>query len=124
MTLTVRTTSPTRRHANETGLHRLHENNERRETKNEGDEDHGKRPKNTSKAETNDERKTNESYAPYHDSPMYHENVLCLITATHYVVSCSIGNTQRTMLPFHAVFDTGSGMNIVKRDALFDGWEK
>ena len=28
------------------------------------------------------------------------------------------------MVPFNAVFDTGSGMNIVKRDALFDGWEK
>ena len=28
------------------------------------------------------------------------------------------------MLPFYAVFNTGSGMNIVKRDALFDGWEK
>ena len=27
------------------------------------------------------------------------------------------------MLPSNAVFDTGSGMNIVKRDALFDGWE-
>ena len=28
------------------------------------------------------------------------------------------------MLPFNAVFDTGIGMNIVKRDALLDGWEK
>ena len=28
------------------------------------------------------------------------------------------------MLPFYAVFDTGSGMDIVKRDALFDGCEK
>ena len=28
------------------------------------------------------------------------------------------------MLPFYAVFDTGSKMNSVKRDALFDGWEK
>ena len=27
------------------------------------------------------------------------------------------------MLPFNAVFYTGSGMKIVKRDALFDGWE-
>ena len=78
---------------------------------------------NTSKSETNDERTTNERYAPYHDSPTYHENVLCLLTATHYVVSCSIGNTQRTMLPFNAVFYTGSRMKIVKRDALFDGWE-
>ena len=28
------------------------------------------------------------------------------------------------MLPFNAVFGTGSGMNIVQRDALFDVWEK
>lgn len=28
------------------------------------------------------------------------------------------------MLPFNAVFDTGSGMNIDRRDALTDGWEK
>ena len=27
------------------------------------------------------------------------------------------------MLPFNAVFDTGSAMNIVERDALTDGWE-
>ena len=27
------------------------------------------------------------------------------------------------MLPFNAVFYTGSGMNIVKRNAIFDGWE-
>ena len=28
------------------------------------------------------------------------------------------------MLPANAVFDTGSGMRIVRRDALFDGWER
>ena len=28
------------------------------------------------------------------------------------------------MLPFNAVLGNGFGMNIVKRDALFDGWEK
>ena len=82
-----------------------------------------KRPTNTSKAETNDERTTNEQYASYHESPTYHENLLCLLTATHYVVSCLIGNTRQTMLPFNEVFDTGSGLKIVKRDALFDGWE-
>ena len=27
------------------------------------------------------------------------------------------------MLPFNALFDTGSEMNIVKRDALTDGWQ-
>ena len=83
-----------------------------------------KRPTNTKKSEMCDEYKTIEQYAPYHDSPTYHENVLCLLTATHYVLSCSIGNSQQTMLRFSAVLDTGSGMNIVKRDALFDGWVK
>ena len=28
-----------------------------------------------------------------------------------------------TMRPFNAVFDTGSGMNIVRQDALTDGWQ-
>ena len=82
------------------------------------------RPTNTRKSGTNKERTTKERYATYHDSPKYHENIFCLQTATHYGVSCSIGNTQQTMLPFSAVFDTGSGMNIVKRDALLDGLEK
>ena len=27
------------------------------------------------------------------------------------------------MLPFNAVLDTGSDMNITRRDALTDGWE-
>ena len=83
-----------------------------------------KRPTKTKRSEACHERTTNERYAPYHDSPTYHENVLCLLTATQYVESCSIGNTEQTMLHFNAVFDTGSGINIVKRDALFDGWEK
>ena len=83
-----------------------------------------KRPTNTKKSETGDECIMIERYAPYHESPTYHETVMCLLTATHYVLSCSIGNTQQTMLPSNAVFDTGSGMNIVNRDALFNEWEK
>ena len=27
------------------------------------------------------------------------------------------------MRPFNAVFDTGSGLNIVRQDALTDGWQ-
>ena len=27
------------------------------------------------------------------------------------------------MRPFNAVFDTGCGMNIVRQDALTDGWQ-
>ena len=65
-----------------------------------------------------------ERYAPYHDSLAYHENVLWLLIATHYVVSCLLGNTKQTTLPLNAVFDTGSALTIVKRDALLDRWDK
>ena len=61
--------------------------------------------------------------APYHYVPTYRDSTLCLLTAAHYVVSCSIGLDGRTMLPFNAVLDTGSGMNIVRRDTVTDGWE-
>ena len=66
---------------------------------------------------------TQRQFAPYHDQPTLKNSVVCLLTATHYVVSCSVGLDGRTMLPFNAVFDTGSGMNIVRQDALTDGWE-
>ena len=37
--------------------------------------------------------------APYRDVPTYRDSTLCLLTAAHYVVSCSIGLDGRTMLP-------------------------
>ena len=61
--------------------------------------------------------------APYHDVTTYRDPTLCLLTATHYVISCSIGLDGRTMRPFNALLDTGSGMNIVRQDALTDGWQ-
>ena len=61
--------------------------------------------------------------APYHDVPTYHDSTLCLLTAAHYVISCSIRLDGSTVRPFNAVFDTGSGMNIVRQDALTDGWQ-
>ena len=62
-------------------------------------------------------------HAPYYDNPTYLDSVICLITASHYVVSFSIGLDERTMLPSHALFDTGSGMKIVRRNAPTDGLE-
>ena len=66
--------------------HSKNNNNEKRETENGVDEDR-EIPRiddleNTSKGGTNDESTTNERYAPYHDSPTYHENEMCLLTAT------------------------------------------
>lgn len=49
---------------------------------------------------------------------------MCLLTATQYVIPCSIGLDRRKMLWFNALFDTGSGMYIVGRDALTDGCRK
>ena len=77
--------------------------------------------KDTTNEHTNNEKQRQS--APYHDVPTYRDSTLCLLTAAHYIVSCSIGLYGRTMLPFNAVFDTGSGMNIVRQDALTDGWQ-
>ena len=59
--------------------------------------------------------------ALYHDVLTYRDSTLCLLTAAHYVISCSIVLEGRIMRPFNAVFDAGSGMNIVRQDALTDG---
>ena len=61
--------------------------------------------------------------APYHDVPTYRDSTLGLLTAAHYVISCSIGLDGCTMRPFNALFETGSGMNILGQDALTDGWQ-
>ena len=60
---------------------------------------------------------------PYYHETTYQNSVTCLPTATHYVVSCSIRPDGQTMPQCNAVFETGSGMNIVRRDALTAGWE-
>ena len=61
--------------------------------------------------------------ALYHDIPTYRDSTLCLLTAAHYVISCSTGLDGRKMLSFKALFDTGCGMNIVRQDALTDEWQ-
>ena len=49
---------------------------------------------------------------------------MCVLTATHYVVSCSVGPDPRNLRPFPSVFDTGSGPNLIRESALFDSWER
>ena len=79
------------------------------------------RTKDSTNDHTNNEKQRQS--APHHDVPTYRDSTLCLLTAAHSVISCSIGLDGRTMRPFNAVFDTGSGMNIVRQDALTDGWQ-
>ena len=49
---------------------------------------------------------------------------MCVLTATHYVVSCSAGPDPHKLRPFSAVLDNGSGPNLIRKSALFDGWER
>ena len=46
-----------------------------------------------------------------------------VLTATHCVVSCSVGPDPRNLRLFSAVFDTGSKPNSIRKSAPFDGWE-
>ena len=42
-------------------------------------------------------------------------------------MSCSVGRDPpdpRNPRPFCAVFDTGSGLKLIRKSALFDGWER
>ena len=63
-------------------------------------------------------------YGPYTRYPRRLADLVCFLTATHYVVSCSVGPDPRNLRLFSAVFDTGSGPNLVRKSALFDGWER
>ena len=63
-------------------------------------------------------------YAPYTRYPRQLDDLVCVLTATHYVVSCSVGPDPRNLRPFSAVFDTSSGPNLTRKSALFDGWER
>ena len=48
---------------------------------------------------------------------------VCVLTATHYVVSCSAGPGPRNLQPFSVVFDGACVLNLIRKGALFDGWE-
>ena len=53
-------------------------------------------------------------YGPYTRNPRRLDDLVCVLTATHYVVSCSIGPDPRKLRPFSAVFDTASGPNLIR----------
>ena len=63
-------------------------------------------------------------YGHYTRYPRRFDDLVCVLTANHYVVSCSVGPDPRNQRPFYAVFDTGSGPNLIRKSALFDGWER
>ena len=63
-------------------------------------------------------------YGPYTRYPRPFDDLLFVLTASHYVVSCSVGPDPRNLRPFSAVFDIGSGPNLIRKSAFFDGWER
>ena len=63
-------------------------------------------------------------YGPYTRYPRRPDDLVCVLTATHYLVSCSDGPDPRNKRPFSAVFDNGSGPKLIQKSALFDGWER
>ena len=63
-------------------------------------------------------------YGPYTRYPRRLDDLVCVLTAAHYFVSCSVGPDPRNLRPFSAVFDTGSGPNWIRKGALFNGWER
>ena len=62
-------------------------------------------------------------YGPYTRYPRRLDDLVRVPTATHYVVSCSLGPNPRHLRPFSAVFDTDYVPNLIRKNALFDGWE-
>ena len=63
-------------------------------------------------------------YGPYTRYARRLDDLVCVLTATHHVVSCSVGPEPRNLRPFSAVFDTGSGPNLIRESALFDDWKR
>ena len=63
-------------------------------------------------------------YGPYTRNPRRFDDLVCVLTATHYVVPCSAVPDMRNLRPFSAVLDTGSGPNCIRTGASFDGWER
>ena len=63
-------------------------------------------------------------FGPYTRYPRRFDDLVCVLTATHYVVSCSVGPDPRNLRPFSAVFDTGSGLNLIRKSPWFVGWKR
>ena len=78
----------------------------------------------TKPCDTNEPRDPDVIYGPYTRYPKLTDELVCVLTATHYVVSCSVGPNPRNLRPFPSVFDAGSGPNLIRESALFDGWER
>lgn len=52
------------------------------------------------------------------------DGVICILYATHYLVEGTIGTSRDTMRTSQFAFDTGAGLNIIRRSALPEGWEE
>ena len=78
----------------------------------------------TARAEPNEQIDPDVIYGPYTRYPIQLDDLVCVLRATHYVVSCSVGPDPRNLRTFSAVLDTGSGPNLIRKSALFDGWEQ
>ena len=62
-------------------------------------------------------------YGPYTRYPRQFDDLVCVLTAAHYAVSCSVGPDPCNLRPFFGIFDTGSGPILIRKSAFFDGWE-
>ena len=65
-------------------------------------------------------------------APTYHpacmriarKNGVCLVlTEPHFQVAASVGAHPRSMAPTTLTLDTGAATNLIRRDALPEGWE-
>ena len=61
---------------------------------------------------------------PHTRYPRRLDDLVCVLTATHYIVSCSVGPDPRNRRSFSAVFDAGPGLSLIRKSAPFDGWER
>ena len=64
-----------------------------------------------------------ESSAPSFQRLSDPEAPVLVLRFSHYIVAGSIGSSRSALTPFHIVFDTGAGINVIRRSALPNGWE-
>ena len=74
--------------------------------------------------EPNEPIETDVIYSPYTRYPRRLHDLICVLTPMYYVVSCSVGPDPRNLRQFSAVFDTGSGLNLIQKSTLFDVWKR
>jgi len=61
--------------------------------------------------------------AMLNEEPLVLDGLVCLLTATHYIVTGSIGTHLHAMRSYSLAMDTCSGYNLIRRSCLPDGWE-